>query len=287
MSLYEIISSNVYQWFLVNGLKVVLILVATWIGLRLARIFIRRILTTTITRTYEIRDHIAIGKRVSTLESVIFSAVRVIVWIIVGLTILSEFNVNIGPILAAAGVAGLALGFGGQYLIRDLISGLFIILEDQYRKGDVIKVAGIGGLVEGMTLRKTVLRDLDGIEHHIPNGEITTTSNMTKIWSRAHLNIGVAYDTNLEHAIEVLNRVGSEMAEDPKWKEDIIKPVQVMGVDDFAESAIIIKILGDTKPIRQWDVMREMRKRIKISFDKEGIEIPFPYRTIVYKDKKK
>lgn len=275
------------RWFLASGIKILLIIFGTWVGLRIAHIFIRRVLKTVIEKTYEVRDHIAIGKRTDTLESIIFSTLRVIVWILTGLIVLSELGVNIGPLLAAAGVVGIALGFGGQYLIRDLIAGLFIILEDQYRKGDVVKVAGIGGLVQDMTLRKTVLRDLDGIEHHIPNGEITVTSNMTKLWSRAHLNIGVSYDTNLEHAIDVLNRIGNEMAEDPKWKDDIIKPVQVVGVDDFAESAVMIKILGDTKPIRQWDVMREMRKRIKIAFDKEGIEIPFPHRTIVYKEQKK
>lgn len=197
-----------------------------------------------------------------------------------GLMIISELGVNIGPLLALAGVAGLAFGFGGQYLIRDLISGLFIIVEDQYRVGDVACVADTCGLVEDINLRRTILRDLDGVVHNVPNGEITKASNLSKGFSRVNLNVGIAYESDLEKVIKVVNKVGQGLAEDPQWKKDILKPPQFLRVDDFADSAIIIKILGDTKPLRQWDVTGELRKRIKIAFDKEGIEIPFPQITV-------
>jgi small conductance mechanosensitive channel len=194
--------------------------------------------------------------------------------------ILSEAGVAIGPLLAAAGIAGIAFGFGGQYLIRDIISGLFITLENQYRIGDVVCFDGTCGLVEDITLRMTTLRNLDGTVHHIPHGEIKTVSNLTKHYARVNLNVGVSYGSNLEHVIEVVNRVGRELAEDPAWKEHVTKAPQFLRVDDFADSAVIIKILGETKPIKQWDVTGELRKRLKIAFDKEGIEIPFPQRVV-------
>jgi small conductance mechanosensitive channel len=189
-------------------------------------------------------------------------------------------GVAIGPLLAAAGIAGVAVGFGGQYLIRDLISGIFIIIENQYRTGDVVCFDSTCGLVESITLRMTTLRDLDGTVHHVPHGEIKTVSNLSKHFARVNLNVGVSYFSNLEHVIEVVNRVGKEMTNDPKWKDVILKAPQFLRVDDFADSAIVIKILGDTQPLKQWEVTGELRKRLKIAFDKEGIEIPFPQRTI-------
>lgn len=277
------ILSNIYEWLLTSGIKIFAILIGTWIILSFIHSFVRKLLKKTIMRTYSHKDEASLDKRVNTLDAVFFSAIKTVVWIIVGMVILSEFNIEIGPIIAAAGIAGLAFGFGGQYLIRDLISGLFIILEDQYRKGDVVKIAGISGAVENITLRKTTLRDLDGLEHHVPNGSITTASNFTKIFSRAHMNIGISYESNLEKAMEILNRIGREMVDDKKWQMHIVKPIEVLGVDNFSDSSVDIKVMGETKPASQWNVMREYRKRIKIAFDKEGIEIPYPHRTIVNK----
>ena len=154
-------------------------------------------------------------------------------------------------------------------------------MENQYRKGDVIKVAGTSGLVEDINLRRTILRDLDGVVHFIPNGEITSTSNLTLRYSRVNLNIPVSYETNLDKAIKVLNRIGKKIANDKKFGEMIVKAPEVWGVEDFAESSIEIKFVGETKPIKQWDVARELRKRIKIAFDREKIEIPYPHRVIV------
>ena len=177
-------------------------------------------------------------------------------------------------------VEQVALGFGGQYLIRDLIGGLFIIMENQYRIGDVVCFDGTCGLVEDISLRMTTLRDLDGTVHHVPHGEIKKTSNLSKYFARVNLNVGISYNANLEQVISVVNKVGKELAEDSEWKEHILKPPQFLRVDDFGDSAIMIKILGETKPLKQWDVAGELRKRIKIAFDREKIEIPFPQRVI-------
>lgn len=277
------ILETIAQWAIAHGIKITAIVIATWIILRILRTIIRRLLKSIIGKTYKVRDGLAMEKRTATLESVFYSTVKIVVWIIAVMMIIPEFGVNIGPILAAVGVAGLAFGFGAQYLIRDLIAGLFIILEDQYRKGDSIKVGDIAGTVEEINLRKTVIRDIDGVEHHIPNGEIKITSNRTKLWSRVNLEIGVSYDTDLDKAIGVLNEVGEKMAKDKDWKDVITEAPQTLGVNEFADSAIIIKVSGQTKPGEQWNIARELRKRIKKAFDKEKIEIPFPHRVIIEK----
>jgi small conductance mechanosensitive channel len=184
--------------------------------------------------------------------------------------------------LAGLGVAGIAIGFGAQSLVRDLINGIFILLENQYGIGDVVTAAGISGLVEEVNLRRTILRDLDGIVHTIPNGEIRIASNFTKDYSRVNLNIPVAYGEDLDHVIAVINRIGKELAQDPAWQDLILKPPQVLRVDNFGDSGIEIKVLGDTRPIRQWDVMGELRRRLKKVFDEEGIEIPWPHTKVYF-----
>lgn len=277
---FQSVLQNLMPWFLSYGLKIILILFVAWLVNRFVRMFVSKLIKNFVVQTYQIRDGQAREKRTKTLESVLGSALSVIIWIMAGLMVVSELGVNIGPLLAIAGVAGIAFGFGGQYLIRDLISGLFIILEDQYRVGDVACITDTCGLVEDINLRRTILRDLDGVVHHIPNGEIAKASNLSKKFSRVNLNIGIDYNSNLEQVIQVVNRVGKGLAEDPKWEKDILKMPQFLRVDDFADSAIIIKILGETEPLRQWDVTGELRKRLKIAFDKEGIVIPFPQRVI-------
>ncbi|USN53690.1 MAG: mechanosensitive ion channel family protein [Candidatus Nomurabacteria bacterium] len=279
----------IFDWLSGHGIQILIVLV----GVSIAQVVIERLIKRGMHHIVRRIQHeeaqegvreAALGKREDTLNSIAISSLRVVLWLTAILMILSEIGINIGPLIATAGVAGLAFGFGGQYLIRDLISGLFIIIENHYRKGDVVKIAGIGGLVEDINLRRTVLRDLDGVQHYIPNGEIKTSSNMSKYWSRLNLDIGVAYETNLDYAIQVLNQIGQDMMNDGTWKNDLIEAPKVLGVEQFADSAIILKVLGDTKPLRQWDVMREYRKRVKSEFDKASIEIPFPQRTISYKN---
>ncbi len=271
------------QWVINHGIKVAIIFIAAFIILRILKIVIKKALKTAVEKTYENRDGKALEKRTATLETVFYSTIKIVIWTIAFLMIISEFGINVGPVLAAVGVAGLAFGFGAQYLIRDLISGLFIILEDQYRKDDVIKINNTTGVVEDINLRKTIIRDLDGTEHHVPNGEIKMASNLSKGWSRVNLNIGVSYDTDLEKAIRILNEIGEKITKDKNWKDIIIKAPQVLGVNKFAESAIEIKVLGETKPGEHWNVARELRKRIKKTFDEKGIEIPFPHMVIIQK----
>lgn len=267
-------------WLFSHGIKIFLILAGSFLAFHVAKIFIKRGIRIMIEKTYEIRDGEAIEKRNETLASVIITGARVVIMVFSGLMVLPEFGVNIAPLLAGAGIAGLAIGFGAQSFVKDVISGLFILFEDQYRKGDVVKIAGASGMVEDVNLRRTVLRDLDGVQHHIPNGEISSASNLTKQWSRVNMNISVAYDTNLDRAIKVLNEVGMSLAQDAHWAKFIIKPPQVLRVDEFGDSAIEIKVLGDTKPLKQWDVTGELRLRIKRAFDREGIVIPFPQRDV-------
>jgi len=221
-------------------------------------------------------------KRANTLIGVFVGASRVLILIIVIFMILSELEVNIAPVLASLGIAGVAVGFGAQYLVRDLIAGVFILMENQYRVGDVVRVADVIALVEDVNLRKTVLRDLDGVVHHVPNGEIKVASNFTQRFSRVNLNISVAYDTDLDHAINVINRVCRELAADEAWKNMIIKTPEVLRVDNLGDSGIDIKILGDVKPIQQWAIMGELRLRLKKAFDAEGIEIPWPHTKIFF-----
>ncbi len=278
-SLFETIT----QWGIEHGIKIVVILIATFIILRVLKTVIRRLIKSIVDKTYKVRDGVATEKRVATLESVFYSTIKIVIWIIVAMMIIPEFGINIGPVLAAVGVVGLAFGFGAQYLIRDLIAGLFIILEDQYRKGDGVKIGGVSGTVEEINLRKTVIRDVDGVVHHIPNGEIKVASNKTKLWSKINLEIGVSYDTDLDKVIKILDKVGEEIAKDKDWKDVIIEAPRALGVNEFADSAIILKVSGQTKPGEQWGIARELRKRIKEAFDREKIEIPFPHRVIIQK----
>lgn len=278
-NIFSNITSNIIPWFFAHGIKIIAIIVIAYLIRKFAGIFIEKIIRKiVISGRFSTKEEEK--KREDTLIRIFTVSLGILVWLLALLTILQEVGIAIGPLLAAAGIAGLAFGFGGQYLIRDLISGLFIIMENQYRIGDVVCFDGTCGLVEDISMRMTTLRDLDGVVHHVPHGEIKKVSNLSKQFARVNLNIGISYDSNLEQVISAVNKVGKELAEDPGWKEYILKPPQFLRVDDFGDSAIVIKILGETKPLKQWDVTGELRKRLKIAFDREGIEIPFPQRVV-------
>lgn len=264
-----------------HGLRIIIVVVAIYIGLRILQRVLGPAIRTAVSAQMEGQPEVEIDKRVDTLSQVIYRTAWSVGVLIGLLTILPELGVNISALLAGAGLIGLAVGFGAQSLVKDVISGLFILVENQYGKGDVISVAGVGGLVEDVNLRRTLLRDLDGAVHSIPNGEISVATNRTRAWARVNMKVGVSYGEDLDHVFEVINRVGQELANDPEWSKDIIDAPKVLGVDAFGDSGIDIHILGDTQPIRQWDVMRQLRLRIKKAFDEAGIEIPFPHRTIV------
>jgi small conductance mechanosensitive channel len=278
------LGSSLLEWILNHGLTVLLILLIALVVIRVSRVVGERIVqaasdedeSTTTERE----------KRAATMAQIINTGTRITVWLIAGLMAAREFGMDIGPILAGAGIAGLAVGFGAQSLVKDFFSGFFMLIEDQVRVGDVVKAGGQAGLVERMTLRTTVLRDLSGTLHVIPNGHIDTVSNLTYGWSRAVLDIAVAYHEDVDRVFDLLRRVGRELREDPKYARAITDDLEILGLDEFADSALVIKALIKTEPLQQWTVAREFRRRLKKTFDAEGIEIPYPQRTIYHRVEK-
>ena len=248
----------------------------------LATVVIPKIIERTVQRSRGDQTSEEVQKRAETLSGVLVASLQAVILAIVAFMMLDKMGLNIAPVIAGVGVVGIAIGFGAQSLVKDIISGLFILLENQYRKGDVVRIADASGLVEDINLRRTILRDSDGVVHSVPNGEIRVASNLTKGWSRVNLNIGVGYNTDLDKAIAVINRVGMELAGDPAWSAHILKPPQVLRVDNLGDSAIEIKIMGDTKPMQQWAVTGELRLRLKKAFDEENIEIPWPHMKVYF-----
>ena len=277
--MFENILQNMKPWLLDHGIKIIAIIIVSKVIHILASVFIEKLMRKVIISSH-FNSKEAEKKREDTLIRIFSASLKVIVFLLASLMVLQELGVAVAPLLAAAGIVGLAFGFGGQYLIRDLISGLFIIMENQYRIGDAVCFGDTCGMVEDISMRMTTLRDMDGVVHHIPHGEISKTSNMSKKFARVNLNIGISYNANLEDVISIVDSVGIELSNDPEWKEKILSAPKFLRVEDFADSSVVIKILGDTKPLKQWEVTGELRKRIKIAFDKNGIEIPFPQRVI-------
>jgi small-conductance mechanosensitive channel len=272
---------RITDWLLTHGLRILFIFALAFVADIVLRVIIPHVIRPAVCREMEGKPEEEIEQRVHTLVGVLRGSGRFVLVVWALFTILPELGINVTPILASVGIAGIALGFGAQSLVKDFLSGLFILMENQYSKGDVVTVAGISGLVEEVGLRRTVLRDLDGIVHHVPNSEIAVASNQTQEWSRVNMNVSVAYGEDLDKVFEVINRVGHELAADAEFGPLILKAPQVLRVDAFEDSGIAIKILGDTEPIRQWDVMGELRRRLKKAFDEEGIEIPFPHVVLV------
>jgi small-conductance mechanosensitive channel len=278
----ELSGATVVAWLIDHGIRILIIVAVGAVLWFVLNKFLPPIVRRAVARTKDKESKEGMEKRTKTLLSIFKGIGRVFIVMIAIMMVLDEVGVPIAPVLAGFGIVGIAIGFGAQYLIRDLIAGMFIIMENQYRVGDVARVADIAGLVEEVTLRKTVLRDLDGIVHHVPNGEIRVASNFTRHFARVNLNVSVGYGTDLDHAISVINRVGKELAVDEKWRKVIKSPPQVLRVDNLGDSGIDIKILGDVKPIEQWAVMGELRLRLKKAFDAEGIEIPWPHTKVYF-----
>ncbi|TRZ94341.1 MAG: mechanosensitive ion channel family protein [Dehalococcoidia bacterium] len=274
--------SIILNWFGEYGWRI-LLLIAIYVALYFViRRFIPLAVGKAVKRTMKNKPKALIKKRTNTLSSVFIQTGMIGTGIIVLFTILAQLGINVGPALAGLGVAGIAVGFGAQSLIKDILNGFLILLENQYGIDDVVKVAGVIGLVEEVGLRRTVLRDLDGILHSIPNGEIGVASNYTREWSRINMNISVGYGEDLRHVIQVINRVGKGLTADPEWTSRIIKAPEVLRVDAFDDSGIAIKILGQTQAGEQWNVLGEFRLRLKEVFDKEGIEIPWPHTKVFF-----
>jgi len=208
------------------------------------------------------------------------NTIKIVVAVAAGMMILQELGIKIAPILASVGFIGLAFGFGAQSLVKDIVTGFFLIVEGQYSVGDVIKIGDTGGLVEGINLRVTTLRDIQGVLHYIPNGQINMVSNMTKGWSRALVHVGVAYKENVDSVMETIRQVCDEIKADEKFAPLLLEDFEIPGVESLDDSAVTIRVMVKTAPLKQWDVMREMRRRFKNRFDEAGIEIPFPQRTV-------
>ncbi len=267
--------------FAQSSVRIILIILAAYIGIRLLRVALDRLEAILIQASVSKETVPGAGaKRIRTLTSVLWTIAVGLIWFVVALTALGQMGINLAPVLAGAGVVGLAVGFGAQNLVRDLVSGFFLILENQIRVGDVAIINGTGGLVEAITFRTVVLRDLSAIVHVFPNGAINTLSNLTKEWSAYVIDVGVAYKEDTDCVVEVMRSVADAMQKEPEFGAVMIAPIEIFGVDDFADSAVVIKARFKTRPLQQFNVGREYRRRLKKAFDEQGIEIPFPHRTL-------
>ncbi len=263
------------------SLRILLIALVAYVAIRALRFGLGKLEQVLLTwRAREDKERIANEKRVKTLTGMLRTICLTLVWVVGIVMSLDQIGLDITPILAGAGIVGLAVGFGAQNLVRDVINGFFMILENQVRVGDVAIVNGTGGLVEAISFRTITLRDLSGTVHIFPNGTVTTLANMTKGWSAYVMDIGVAYKEDTDRVAEIMREVGKDLQQDEHLGRKILEPIEIMGVDAFGESEVVIKARIKTLPIEQWGVGREYRRRLKKAFDRENIEIPFPHRTL-------
>jgi small-conductance mechanosensitive channel len=276
--------SSATDWVIKELPGIIIMVIALLIILRVARFSISRLKKALIRKAEkdETVDESEAEKRIDTLTGILLGALRIVLYTVFCIMLLGKFGIDIGPLLASAGILGLAVGFGAQELVRDYISGFFILLEDQLRAGDVAVINGTGGLVENIGLRTISLRDFSGTVHIFQNGKISSLSNMTKDWSAMVFDIGVAYKENVDQVMEIMKQVGDELQNDEKFGPDIIEPIEVFGLDSFGDSALVIKARLKTKPIQQWTIGLEYRRRLKIAFDAQNIEIPFPHTTVYW-----
>lgn len=270
------------DWFMDTGIRVIVIIVVALVIFFICSMVIPSIMKRAVAHRMAGESETEIKKRTDTLSSILVKIAGIIIAVVAVITILPEFGVNIATLIAAIGIGGLAIAFAAQSLVKDFISGFFIILEDQYRIGDVVSVAGVSGTVEDIGLRRTLLRNVDAHLICVPNGHVDISTNMTRKYSRVNLNISVGYGEDLKSVIDTINRVCQEIAQDPQWKADFISTPSVLRVDNLGDSGIDIKIMGDTQPSKQWAIMGELRLRLKDTFDREGIEIPWPHTKIYF-----
>jgi len=283
---WETLLTNLQNWIITELPGLIITSIVFIISYHIIIFFIRKLKKLLIYKSgkSEKSDADEIGKRINTLTGILNSIIKIVMWGIFLMILLKKFGVDIGPILAGAGIVGVAIGFGSQELVRDFISGFFMLLENQIREGDVAIINGTGGAVEKIELRTTTLRDFSGVIHIFQNGKINTISNMTKEWSAMVFDIGVAYKEDIDTVMNVMREVGDELQKDENFKDDILEPIEIFGLDQFGDSALVIKARIKTKPVKQWNVGREYRKRLKNAFDLKNIEIPFPHTTIYWGD---
>lgn len=263
----------VATWLIDHGLRIAFILAGAFLLYAIGKRLINRLVRLSVVRD-ALDTEAAEKQREDTLIRIFDWAIRVVITLVAGIMSLQEIGISIGPILAGAGIAGIALGFGGQYLIRDYLTGFFMILENQYRIGDVVSLDQTSGQVEDISLRMTTLRDLDGTVHHVPHGDVKRVSNQSKHFARINLNVAVSYQAPMDKVIRLINQVGQALAEDEQYKPFILRPPQFLRVEEITPAAMIVKILGETAPLRQWEITGELRRRLILAFEAEGIALP-------------
>jgi small-conductance mechanosensitive channel len=275
--------------FMDTVVPILLILVITLVLLKLARFGVHGLVKTLLDRetsegTAQELSAMEVKKRMDTLEGLGVTIVRIFILAIAALMILGELNLNIGPAIAGLGVVGIAVGFGTQSIVRDYFTGALILVENQFSKGDVVNLAGVSGTVEDFSLRRTTLRDVDGVVHTVPNGEIKVASNLTRVWARINQDISVAYGTDLEKAIAVIDEVGRDMYADPEWRRRIMEAPHVARVGQLGEYGVALRVQGMVRAPEQWAAGGELRKRLLAAFTANGIEIPRPQRVVLARD---
>jgi small-conductance mechanosensitive channel len=271
------------NWTLTTGIKIIFVVILTLILIKVIKVTSNRLSSVLQKKKADEESE----KRAKTLTSVIQNFLIILVLIVSAITVIGQLGIEIAPVLATAGIAGIAIGFAGQSLFKDIINGFFLLLWDQIRVNDYVQISEKRGMVEMINLKMTMLRDFNGNVHYIPNGTIDIVTNMTKDYSRYLFEIGVAYREDVDEVIEVIKEIDRGLREDPGFKEDILEPIEIFGLDKFADSALIIKARTTTKPLKQWRIAREFNRRLKKKFDEMGIEIPFPHRTLyIGQDKK-
>ena len=270
-------------------LPILAVIVVVLVLIRVSRLFVRGIVKALMDReategTAQELSAVELKKRMDTLDDLGANILRFFIVVIGGLMILSLAGLEIGPAVAGLGIVGVAVGFGAQHLVKDYLNGALILIENQFSKGDVIRVAGVSGTVEDFSLRRTTVRDLDGVVHTVPNGEIAVASNLTRVWSRINQDVTVAYGTDIDKATEVVDAVGREMASDPIWKRRVLETPRVDRVAALGEYGITLKILGTVRATEQWAAAGELRKRLLKAFKANGIEIPRPQRVVLSRE---
>ncbi len=272
------------SWLVTQVPAIIILIIILIIALRITRMLINRTRKVIIKRSQdeEASGNLETEKRVNTLMSIVHGVLKIVLWATFFMIFLKKIGMDIAPFIASAGIIGLAVGFGAQELVRDFISGFFMLLENQIRTGDVAIINGTGGLVEKIQMRTISLRDLSGTVHVFQNGKINTLSNMTKEWSAMVFDVGVAYKEDIDTVMKVIKEVGEELRNDPDFKPKILEPIEVFGLDQFGDSAVVIKARLKTKPGDQWTAGREYRKRLKKAFDDSHIEIPFPHISLYW-----
>jgi small conductance mechanosensitive channel len=278
--------SDIVAFAVHDILPILAVVVAAIVALRLARLFVHGIVKALLDREAsegkaQELSAVELKKRMDTLDTLGGNTLQFFIVVIAGLMVLGKLGLDIGPAVAGLGVVGIAVGFGAQNLVRDYLNGALILIENQFARGDVIRVAGVDGTVEDFTLRRTTLRDLDGVVHTVPNGEIHVASNLTRVWSRINQDVTVAYGTDIDKAIAVVDNVGREMAGDPVWKRRVLEAPRVERVGELGEYGITLKILGTVRAADQWAAAGDFRKRLLEAFKEHGIEIPRPQRVVL------